>query len=102
MKTRIIPEVGDQFALNFNKPYGFSFTNKSGGTGMSNWKYDPKFAGNEAIVKVKKVWYDDECGYRTICEPVNDELINYLKTNAGKLEVYASEFDLQIIKGKRK
>ncbi len=98
MKTQIIPEVGDKFALNIKKPYGFAFSNKGGGTGMSNWEHDPKYTGKEAIVKVTKVWYDDECGYRTICEPVNKELIEYLKENAGKQLVYASEFDLMLIK----
>ena len=35
MKTEIIPEVGDKFAIK-NRRFGFSFTNKAGGTGMSN------------------------------------------------------------------
>src|ERR1044072_5020964 len=102
MKVQIIPEVGDKYQLKTDKRNGFSFSNKGGGTGMSNWDFDPKYTGSTPVVKVKKVWYDDECGYRTICEPINDDLIAYLKKNASKMEVYASEFDLAVIKTSRK
>lgn len=39
MITIKVPEVGDVVSLR-----RFAFTNKSGGTGLSDWQYDPRFA----------------------------------------------------------
>jgi len=96
MKVEIIPEVGDIFEINLDKKYGFAFSNKGGGTGMSNWEYDNKYTHNVAKVKITKVWYDDETGYRCWGEPVNAELKEYLNEVSSKQVVYVSQFDLKI------
>lgn len=59
----------------------FSFKNKSGGTGMSNWEWDPKFKG-DAEVTVEKSWHDYEIGTRYIGEAASPDLIEYLQKNA--------------------
>lgn len=109
MQIQIIPEVGDQYNVKKQKPgvhdFGFAYTNKYGGTGMSNWDHEPKFAGT-ATVKITKVWYDDEVGYRCWAKPVNQELIEYLKENGNEAEfkrygyyrVFVSEHEIEIIK----
>lgn len=74
----------------------FSFTNTAGGTGMSNWKWDPPFAG-EAKVKVLQRWDDYEIGERAICKAVSPDLKKYLKLNASRNDqrVFIGEFDLE-------
>ena len=99
MKTEVIPEVGDKFAIK-NRRFGFSFTNKAGGTGMSNWEFDVKYTGTAPIVKITKVWFDEECGYRCWSEAVSPELIAYLKEVASPSDqrVFVSQWDLEVIK----
>lgn len=70
----------------------FSFINKHGGTGLSNWDHNERFKGM-ARLKVTKVWYDYETGFRGWAEPVNEELKEYLKNNA-KQEDKVSNHDL--------
>jgi hypothetical protein len=74
----------------------FGFMNKQGGTGLSNWKYDPKFVG-VAKVAVIKFWYDYETGYRAIGVAQSKDLKNYLKTNASQMDqrVFVSQFDVK-------
>lgn len=90
---RQIPEVGDQVALK-----KFAFTNKAGGTGMSDWKFDEKFTG-PAVVVVTKAWHDYETGWRYHGKPVDSSALlrEYLKRNARNGSVYFSEFDLERI-----
>lgn len=59
----------------------FSFVNKHGGTGLSDWDHDEKFFGG-AELKITKVWFDYETGVRGWAEPINSELKEYLKRNA--------------------
>lgn len=97
MKKAIIPEVGDKYLVNQNENKGFAFNNKGGGTGLSNWEYNERFAG-KAIVEITKVWYDDECGYRCWAIAVNDELKEYLERNCGEDKcVFVGEFDIEEI-----
>ena len=72
----------------------FSFVNKAGGTGMSNWDFDPKFSG-EALVKITKSWSDYECGQRFHGEAISPDLIQYLaeNANADDRRVFFSEFE---------
>jgi len=87
MKT--IPEVGDIITLK-----EFSFNNKAGGTGMSNWKYNEKYT-KPVRVKVTKEWEDYECGQRGWGVPENDKgLSAYLEKNALAKIIYWSEFDI--------
>lgn len=95
MKIQIIPEVGDQFKIKKDIMFGFSFDNKAGGTGMSNWDHDPKYQGPTPTVQITKVWYDYECGYRCHAKAVNPELVEYLKKVSKTSKVYVSEHDLQ-------
>jgi len=89
----------------------FEFTNKSGGTGMSDCEYNEKYV-KPVKVKVIKSWHDYECGYRGHAVSEDAELLKYLKRNAkrgyndlsdeklnkmiddGQYRVYISEFDV--------
>jgi hypothetical protein len=97
MITKIIPEKGDVFKLKLDKLYGFAFMNKHGGTDMSNWEHNVKYTGKEAIVKITKVWYDYEVGYRCWAEAVNQELKDYLNDNAHPKDkrVFVSEHEIE-------
>ena len=88
MKT--MPEVGDIIILK-----EFSFNNKAGGTGMSNWKYNETYA-KPVKVKVTKEWEDYECGQMGWGVPVKSDkgLIAYLERNSREQIVYWSEFDI--------
>jgi len=71
------------------------FTNLHGGTGMTNWKHDPRLPG-PISVRVFKAWHDYETGYRFVgvaCEP---RLQQYLEqvSPADRREVYVGQFDL--------
>lgn len=59
----------------------FSFTNTAGGTGNSNWQFDPQFTG-VAQVRIVTGWYDWEIGQRYIGTAVSQNLIDYLNSNA--------------------
>jgi hypothetical protein len=87
---KMTPEVGDVITLK-----AFAFSNKGGGTGLSNWEHDERFA-KPAKVLVTKEWQDEECGQRGWAIPIDDdkELNDYLNRNAGKKVVYWSEFDI--------
>jgi len=72
----------------------FAFTNKQGGTGMSDWEFNKRFKG-VAQVKITKRWDDYECGERAIAQAVSDNLKRYLDSEAGSdRRVFISEFDL--------
>ena len=73
----------------------FSFVNKAGGTGMSNWKYDTKFSGT-AIVEITKSWEDYECGHRFHGKAISPDLIQYLAENAkaDDQRVFFSQFEV--------
>lgn len=73
----------------------FSFTNKAGGTGMSNWRWDPKFEGT-ATVRVTKRWTDYETGRRFWGEAVSADLVKYMNKNASTDDkrIFFSQFDL--------
>jgi hypothetical protein len=87
---RKIYEVND--GIRFSE---FAFTNKAGGTGLSNWEFNEKFEGiGEGIVV--KAWHDYECGWRYHCIPFSEKLCQYMERNAdpnGEMLVYVSEFD---------
>lgn len=72
------PEVGDTIVIK-----SFSFNDKEGGIGMSNWSHNEKFLGT-ATVRVIKEWEDNECGQRgkALADPRDKKLITYLKRNA--------------------
>ena len=73
------PDVGDVIELK-----AFSYSNKEGGTGMSDWDHDEKFL-KPIKVKVTKEWEDYECGQRgwaQLWDEDDHELIAYLSRNA--------------------
>ncbi|MFA5398335.1 MAG: hypothetical protein WC346_20145 [Methanogenium sp.] len=80
----------------------FAFDNKAGGTGMSNWQYDPKFKGT-AKVLITKEWDDYETGQHGIGTPIQQDkkLIKYLYDNAKNYNVYVSEFDVVAIRAQK-
>jgi len=63
----------------------FSFTNKAGGTGLSDWKWNEKFE-KPIKVEIVKVFDDYEIGRRgwAVPHPDEKELIAYLDRNAKK------------------
>lgn len=73
----------------------FAFHNTAGGTGLSDWKHDPPFAG-EAKVRITKVWHDYECGWRAIGTAASPDLKAYLKLNANRKDqrVFIGEFEV--------
>jgi len=76
----------------------FAFTNKAGGTGLSNWKWDEKFE-KPIKVKVIKSFHDYETGQRMWAVPVPEEteLLAYLDRNAKKgLPIVQHEPDFNI------
>lgn len=100
-----IPEVGDIITLK-----EFSFTNKDGGSGMSNWNWGEKYLPPVQVAVVKE-WNDYETGQRGWALPRQDdkELMAYLQRNAaegsydgnmkwkdepGVFIIYWSEFDI--------
>ena len=56
----------------------FAFVNPCGGTGISDWEYNPRYPHPTVTVKVVKGWHDYECGYRFIAESACPELTEYL------------------------
>lgn len=74
----------------------FAFRNTSGGTGLSNWRHNPRYPHPTVKVNVVKGWHDYECGYRFIAESACPELTAYLEANGSKDDkrVFVSEFDL--------
>lgn len=78
MRITVNPEVGDVIVLK-----EFSFNNKAGGTGLSNWEHNEKFNGT-STVRVIEEWNDYECGQRgkAFADPKDKNLIAYLKRNA--------------------
>lgn len=75
----------------------FSFYNKAGGTGLSDWQYDIKYTGKEAKVKITKVWWDYECGYRAWAEAISEELKEYMELVANDKDkrIFVGEFDVK-------
>lgn len=73
------PEIGDSVKIVNARPYGFSFKNKAGGTGMSNWDHDQRYQGPTPVITLNDVFYDYETGYRCIGDAVNPELVEYLE-----------------------
>jgi hypothetical protein len=72
----------------------FAFTNKNGGTGLSDWSHNERFSGT-ATVRIVKRWDDEETGERAISTAVSDDLEKYLDRNAGAdRRVFVSEFDI--------
>jgi hypothetical protein len=86
---RCIPEIDDTVSLK-----EFSFTNKHGGTGMSDSEWNEKFTG-VASVRVIHAFYDYECGWRFWGTAVSDDLIQYMDRNTGKdKRVLFDEFEV--------
>lgn len=75
-----VPEVGDTIILK-----EFCYTNKFGGTGMSDCNWDEKYT-DTIKVKVIREWYDEETGQRGwgIPDPEDKNLLEYLERNACK------------------
>ena len=73
----------------------FSFTNPSGGTGLSNWSYNKQFK-SVATISIFKTWSDDESGIHFVGVAQDDELKSYLEEVCDKdnKRVYFSEFSL--------
>lgn len=74
----------------------FSFTNPYGGTGRSNWEFNPKFEG-VAQVKVTQDWEDEETGHRYIGSAISTDLQDYLKAHGHPEDtrIFFSEFEIQ-------
>ena len=75
----------------------FGFTNPQGGTGLSDWDYNPRFPeGKQAVVVIEKLWHDDETGINTICHADDDRTKAYMATNANPTDqrMFVSEFDV--------
>lgn len=74
----------------------FSFTNSYGGTGRSNWEFNPKFQG-VAQVKVTQDWEDEETGHRYIGSAISTDLQEYLKAygHPEDTRIFFSEFEIQ-------
>lgn len=72
----------------------FSYTNQSGGTGLSDW-HDPRFSG-VATARIIKSWSDYEIGWRAIGVSVHSDLTTFLQQNASPSDqnVYFGEFDI--------
>lgn len=85
-----IPEKDDTIDIR-----AFGFTNPQGGTGLSDWEYNERFAGT-ATVKVNKAWHDYETGWRYIGEAVSADLKSYIAKHAAPNDqrVFFGEFDL--------
>lgn len=84
-----IPEVGDVVNVK-----SFGFTNKQGGTGLSDWQHDERFV-EVARVEITKAWHDYECGWRYWAKPLSPELIEYMKRNSSTPDkLYVSQFDV--------
>jgi len=101
MKINIVPEVGDKFRVKLGDGtlnWGFSYFDKTGGTGMSNWGHDERFTG-EAIVEITQVWYDDETGYKCWAKAVNPELVEYMQRVAkpNDQRIFVGESDIEPI-----
>ena len=73
----------------------FSFTNKAGGTGMSNWQWDEQFEG-VALVMVVRNWDDYEIGRRYVGISCDKSLTEYLSRNASPedQQVYFGSSDI--------
>jgi hypothetical protein len=80
----------------------FAFDNKEGGTGLSNWQFDPKFKGTTKVL-ICKEWSDYETGQNGIGVPLpqNTKLIKYLSENAKNYNVYVSEFDVVAVSAQK-
>ena len=73
----------------------FAFTNKAGGTGLSDWEYDEQFSGNAQVVVVH-MFFDYETGWRYWGRAVSDDLIAYIDRNTGEdKRVLFSEWDIE-------
>lgn len=81
----------------------FSYTNKYGGTGLSNWTSKiPGIQEDELFtrpikVTIVKMWNDYECGIRMWAMPDNSdkELIEFLERNAKKGTPIISDNELK-------
>jgi hypothetical protein len=89
----IIPDVGERCKL-----ASFAFNNKGGGTGLSDWLHDERFAG-VAEVKCTKKWYDYETGWRYHGQPVSPDLLDYLGRNSAKDVVYFGLHEVLEVEG---
>jgi hypothetical protein len=76
----------------------FSFLNKLGGTGMSNWEHDEKFEKPAAEFQIIKVWEDYEIGERAWGIPIDDEVKEYLSRVSNKgIDVSMGEGEPEIL-----
>ena len=73
----------------------FAFTNRAGGTGMSNWSWNPKFEGL-ARVEIVEQWSDPETGQRFICKSADKKLDEYMEATASldDKRIFTSEFEI--------
>lgn len=73
----------------------FAFTNKAGGTGLSNWAFNPKFPAPTTTVQVVRGWFDYETGMRFVAVSADPALTDYLNANAKPgSQVFFGEQDL--------
>jgi hypothetical protein len=80
-------EIGEEIL--FSK---FAFENRSGGTGLSDWNHNEKFAG-KAVGRVVRKVLDHENGGTLHVEPLTVELGRYLERNGRKAVAMVSPFD---------
>jgi hypothetical protein len=75
----------------------FSFHNKFGGTGMSNWEHDEKYE-KPVQFQIIKVWEDYEIGERAWGIPVDEEVTEYLNRVSNKgVDVSMGEGEPEIL-----
>jgi hypothetical protein len=88
--------MGAATASKLVKVKSFSFMNKAGGSGMSNWNFDKNFPEPSATVKVVSGFYDYECGWRFIGEGNDDAVNAYMTEVASETDkrIFFSQYEL--------
>lgn len=76
----------------------FAFVNPQGGTGLSDWQFNERFSGKEAVCKITKLRHDEETGINMWAEAVAEDtsISSYMKKNAktDDQRMFISEFDV--------
>lgn len=88
--AKLIPENGEIVTIR-----EFAFTNRSGGTGQSNWQFDERLLVPQKVL-VNHCWEDDEIGWRYIASAISPALRSYLERNASPTDrrVFFGEQDV--------
>lgn len=94
--AHILPEVGDKVAIK-----SFSFTNKNGGTGCSDWEYNEKFSKPTATVTIVHAFEDWETGWIFHGASADEDLTQYMErlASAADQRIFFSEFDVVEVLG---